>query len=69
LAVHVSSAHKVPTGQFWQPPFPSHLPLVLHVDCAVAVHIPRGSTVPAAIGVHRPSVACSEQLRQAPEHA
>jgi hypothetical protein len=67
--VQFSSAHNVPTGQVWQPPWPSHLPFVLHVVCAIAVQTPRGSTVPAAIGVQRPSDADSEQLRHAPVQA
>ena len=67
--MHVSSAQSVPTAQFWQPPLPSHLPLVEQVDCGITVHTPRGSMVPTAIGVQRPSVAGSAQLRHEPPHA
>jgi hypothetical protein len=56
LAVQVSSAHSVPTGQLWQPPLPSHLPFVEQVLCAIILHTPRGSVVPCAIGVQRPIV-------------
>ena len=45
------------------------MPFVLHVVCAIAVQTPRESTVPAAIGVQRPSDADSEQLRHAPVQA
>jgi len=67
--LHDSSSHSVPTGQIWQPPLPSHLPLVEQVDCGITVHMLRRSTLPAAIGVQRPSEAASAQLRQAPPHA
>jgi len=67
--LHVSGAHSVPTGQVWQPPLPSHLPLVPQVDCGIAAHMLRGSRVPAAVGVQRPIVAASAQLRHAPVQA
>ena len=69
VALQSSSAHSVPTGQIWQPPLPSHLPFVLHVDCGIAVHMPRGSTVPAAIGMQWPAIEPTAQLRQAPVQA
>jgi len=67
--LHVSSPQRVPTGQFWQPPLPSHLPLLEQVDCGITVQTLRGSIVPAAIGVQRPSDADSAQLRHAPPQA
>lgn len=70
VGLQVSFAHNVPTGQAWQPPLPSHLPFVPQVDAAITTQTFRGSTVPAAIGVHFPSSAPgSAQLRQAPVHA
>jgi hypothetical protein len=66
VGLQVSSAHSVPTGHFWQPPLPSHLPLVSQVDSGFASHIWRRSALPAAMGVQRPMVASSAQLRQAP---
>jgi hypothetical protein len=69
VGLQVSSAHRVPTGQFWQPPPPSHLPLVLQVACGFVSHIWRGSALPAAAIVHFPIVASSLQLRQAPVQA
>ena len=69
MAVQVSSAHSVPTGQLWQPPLPSHLPLVEQLLCGISLHMLRGSAVPAAIGVQRPIVAARLQLRHAPVHA
>jgi hypothetical protein len=69
LLLQVSSAHSVPTGQFWQPLLPSHLPFVEQVLCAIILHTPRGSTVPAAIGVQRPIDEARLQLRHAPAQA
>jgi hypothetical protein len=48
---------------------PSHLPLVPHVVCAIALQTPRGSTVPAAIGEHLPIDDARLQLRHAPAQA
>jgi hypothetical protein len=69
FAVQLSSAQSVPTGQLWQPPLPSHFPFVMQVLCGIAVHTARGSGVPAAIGVQRPSDALKLQLRHAPVQA
>jgi hypothetical protein len=70
VGLQVSFAHSVPTGQAWQPPFPSHLPFVPQLDWGISVQTFRGSTVPAAIGEHFPSRAPgSAQLRQAPVQA
>jgi hypothetical protein len=67
--LQVSSPHKVPTGQLWQPPLPSHLPLLAQVDCGITVQTARGSRVPAAIGMQCPGAVASAQLRHAPPQA
>jgi hypothetical protein len=64
--VHVSGAHTVVTGYFWQPPAPSHRPLVPHDGAPMSLHMPRGSVLPMTMGVHFPRDAASEQLRHAP---
>ena len=51
LETQVSSAQMVLTGYFWQPPLPSHRPLVPQVDAACTAHIARGSGLPAATGM------------------
>ena len=45
------------------------MPFVEHFALPRSLHVPRGSAFPATIGVHVPSDATSEQLRQAPVHA
>ena len=57
------------TGCFWQPPLPSHLPLVPQVAAAWTAHIARGSGLPLATGMQRPGDDASAQLRQAPVQA
>jgi hypothetical protein len=46
----------VPFACFWQPPAPSHLPLVPHVEAACVAQTPFGSVVPAATGAHAPGL-------------
>jgi hypothetical protein len=43
--------------------------LVLQVDCGFSSQTLRGSSVPAATGVHLPIVAASAQLRHGPAQA
>jgi hypothetical protein len=57
------------TGYFWQPPLPSHLPLVPQVDCGCTAHIPRVSGLPATTGMQRPGDDASAQLQHAPAQA
>src|SRR5262245_42245166 len=59
----------VPILYFWQPPLPSHLPLVWHEAAVMSLQTPRGSLLPATIGVHLPSAEDSAQLRHAPVQA
>jgi hypothetical protein len=54
---------------FWQPPAPSHLPLVEQAAAVMSWQTVRGSALPAAIDVHLPGAEESEQLRQAPVQA
>jgi hypothetical protein len=58
----VSAAQTVPFPYRRHPPVPSHRPSVPHVAAVISVHICRGSTVPAATGVQRPSAPDKEQL-------
>src|SRR4051794_22091278 len=44
----------VPSACFWQPPAPSHLPFVPHVDAACVVQNVAGAGVPAASGAQAP---------------
>ena len=54
-SVQVSAAHSVPIGYFWQPPSPSHLPLVPQVAApAGPAHRRADRSLPAATGVHVP---------------
>jgi len=55
------------TGYFWQPPLPSHLPLVPHVDGNCTAQIARGSGLPATTGMQWPGADASAQLQQPPE--
>jgi hypothetical protein len=54
VALHSSSAHSVPTGQIWQPPLPSHLPLLPHDAVPWSTQVAIGSTLPAGTFVHAP---------------
>jgi hypothetical protein len=51
LPVHDSFPQMVPIGQFAHPPWPSHLPLVPQDGWPRLRQTPRGSVVPAAMGV------------------
>jgi hypothetical protein len=46
----------VPSAYFWQPPPPSHLPFVPQVVGSWATQVPFGSTAPAIMGEHVPSL-------------
>ena len=69
MAAHVSGEQIVPILYFWQPPAPSHLPLLAHRAAVVSRQTPRGSAFPAAIDVHLPGAEASAQLRQPPAQA
>jgi len=67
--VQFSTAQVVPTGYVWQPPPPSHFPLVAHEAAPWSAHIWRGSGEPTATSVHLPMLLLRLQLRQAPVQA
>ena len=67
--MQLSGAHIVPILYFWQPPAPSHLPLVEQAAAVRSWQTPRGSPLPAGIDVHLPGAEAREQLRQAPVQA
>jgi hypothetical protein len=69
LPEQLSSAHWVPTGYFWQPPLPSHLPLVPQFCALLSLQTARTSGLPAAIAMQWPGDEGSAQLRQAPVQA
>ena len=69
MSAHCSGAQMVPILYFWQPPAPSHLPLVEQAAGVMSWQTPRGSALPAGIAVHLPGADASEQLRQAPVQA
>jgi hypothetical protein len=69
LPLQVSSAHCVPTAYFWQPPLPSHLPLVPQLAAFWSVQMLRTSGLPAATATHLPGIIGSAQVRQAPVQA
>jgi hypothetical protein len=52
-----------------QPAAPSHLPSVPQRLAPWSTQTPRGSTVPAGVGAHRPIDEGRAQLRQAPPQA
>src|SRR5262249_7983318 len=57
LFAQLSGAHTVVlAGYFWQPPEPSHLPLVPQVETSWVAQVLCGSEAPAATAVHLPSV-------------
>ena len=64
--MHDSGRQIVPILYFWQPPAPSHLPLLAHSAAVMSWQTPRGSMLPAAIDVHLPGADDSAQLRQLP---
>jgi hypothetical protein len=54
LAGHVAVEQVVPSAYFWQPPAPSHLPFVPHVEAPWSAQKAAGATVPAATGEQVP---------------
>jgi hypothetical protein len=65
----VGAAHSVPAAYSWQPPAPSHRPVVPQVAAPATVHWPFGSVPPAGTGLHIPSVPVSAHDRQLPVQA
>jgi hypothetical protein len=59
----------VPTAYFWQPPVPSQRPLFPQDAAPWSLHMLRGSGLPAAVVVQRPSAEGRAQLRQGPVQA
>jgi len=53
-------------GYFSQPPLPSQLPSLPHVDAAALPHWPVVSDLPAPMGVHVPSAPASVHETHAP---
>ena len=54
VSLHVACEQVVPSGYFWQPPPPSHLPFVPHVEAPWSAQKPAGAAVPGATAVHVP---------------
>jgi hypothetical protein len=54
VLAHVAAEHVVPFAYFWQPPAPSHLPIVPQLGAPWSTHAPFGSTAPAIMGEQVP---------------
>jgi hypothetical protein len=55
-AGQVAAAQLVPSGYFWQPPAPSHLPFVPQLAAPWSVQKLAGAAVPAATGAQAPAL-------------
>jgi hypothetical protein len=52
----VACEQVVPSGYFWQPPAPSHLPFVPQLALPWSTHVPFGSTLPMSMGEQLPAL-------------
>jgi hypothetical protein len=64
VSLHVACEQVVPSGYFWQPPLPSHLPFWLQLVGPWSVQVPFGSMLPAIIAEHVPSLPGTLQALQ-----
>jgi hypothetical protein len=60
-AAQSAAEHEVPFGYFWQPPAPSHLPLVPQLAAPWSAQKAAGAVVPAATGAHAPRLPATLQ--------
>jgi hypothetical protein len=68
-AVQMAAEHVVPSAYLWQPPAPSHRPLVPQLGAPLSAQASLGSMVPAATGVQVPVLPATLQAWQEPQAA
>jgi hypothetical protein len=68
-SLHRPARHTVPFLYFWQAPAPSQRPSVPQLLAPWSLHLPRGSTALARVGVQVPRAAALAQYWQSPVQA